>query len=189
MVQTVVFATLGTGVGLNTDITKGIFDRFRSLPIARSAPLVGTVLGDVARYIISACVVLAFGMALGFDIHTSPLAVLAAFGLVLAFAFALCWVAALVGLFVGSPQSVQGLGFMVMFPLTFGSNIFTAPGTMPGWLQAWVDVNPVSALTTAIRGLMIGGPVAESAITALLWSAGIFAVFFPLAVRAYLRKT
>jgi oleandomycin transport system permease protein len=189
LVQTVVFATLGTGVGLNTDITKGIFDRFRSLPIARSAPLVGTVLGDVVRYIVSAGVVLGFGMVLGFRVGTGPLAVLAAYGLVLAFAFALCWLAVLVGLFVKSPQSVQGFGFIVMFPLTFGSNIFTQTSTLPGWLQAWVEVNPVSALTTATRGLLLGGPVADAAIKTLLWAAAIFAVFFPLAIRAYRRKS
>jgi oleandomycin transport system permease protein len=189
LVQTVVFATLGTGVGLNTDITKGVFDRFRSLPIARSAPLVGTVLGDVVRYIVSAGVVLGFGAVLGFRIHTGPMAVLAAYGLVLTFAFALCWLAALVGMLVKSPQSVQGFGFIVMFPLTFGSNIFTQTSTLPGWLQAWVEVNPVSALTTATRGLMLGGPVADAAIRTLLWAAAIFAVFFPLAIRAYRRKS
>jgi oleandomycin transport system permease protein len=189
LVQTVVFATLGTGIGLATDIKTGIFDRFRSMPIARSAPLVGTVAGDVVRYVVSGVVVLAFGMVLGFRIHTGPLAVLAAYGLVLAFAFALCWLAALVGMLVKSPQSVQGFGFMTMFPLTFGSNIFTRPETLPGWLEAWVDVNPVTHLTTALRGLLLGGPVAEPVVYTLGWAAVIGAVFAPLAIRAYLRRT
>lgn len=189
LVQTIVFATLGTGIGLSTDIKTGIFDRFRSLPIARSAPLVGTILGDVARYVLSGGVVLAFGMLLGFRVHTGPLAVLAAYGLVLVFAIAVCWVTALVGLLVKTPQSVQVFGFVVLFPLTFGSNIFTLPATMPGWLRAWVEVNPVSALTTALRGLLDGGPVAGAVLETLLWSAGIVAVFAPLAVGAYRRRT
>jgi oleandomycin transport system permease protein len=188
LVQTVVFATLGTGIGLATDIDTGIFDRFRSLPIARSAPLVGTVAGDVVRYIISAGVVLGFGMLLGFRVHTSPLAVLAAYGLVLVFAVALCWVAALVGLVMKKPRSVQAFGFIVMFPLTFGSNIFTQTSTLPGWLQTWVNVNPVTALTTATRGLLLGGPVAESVVHTLLWAVGIVAVFAPLAVSVYRRR-
>lgn len=107
----------------------------------------------------------------------------------LAFAFALCWLAALVGMLVKSPQSVQGFGFMTMFPLTFGSNIFTRPETLPGWLEAWVDVNPVTHLTTALRGLLLGGPVAEPVVYTLGWAAVIGAVFAPLAIRAYLRRT
>ncbi len=189
LVQTVVFATMGIGVGLNTDLTKGIFDRFRSLPIGRPAPLVGAVLGDAVRYTLSGGTVLAFGMVLGFRIHTNPLAALAAFALVVVFALAVCWIAALVGIVAKTPESVQGLAFLVMFPLTFGSNIFAATSTMPGWLQAWVKVNPISHIVTAERGLLLGGPAAWPALQALAWAAGIAAVFFPLAVAAYRRRS
>jgi oleandomycin transport system permease protein len=188
MVQTVVMASMGTGVGLNTDITKGIFDRFRSLPIARSAPLVGTVMFDVARYLISGLIVLAFGLVLGFDVKTNAFAVVGAFGLMIAFAFALCWVWVLLGLSLPSPTTVQGVGFGVMFPLTFGSNLLVQTNTLPGWLQAWVKVNPVTSLSDAVRGLLVGGPVLHGAVITLAWSVGLLVVFAPLAVRAYRRK-
>jgi oleandomycin transport system permease protein len=188
-VQTVIISTMGTGVGLNTDISKGVFDRFRSLPIARSAPLVGAISGDVVRYVVSLVMLFGFGAILGFRIHTNPLAALAGVGLILIFAMSVCWVTALVGLLVKTPQTVQGLGFIVMFPLTFGSNVFVRTQTLPGWLQAWVKVNPVTQLTSATRGLFLGGPVATYAIRSLLWAAAIVAVFAPLAVRVYRRKT
>jgi oleandomycin transport system permease protein len=188
MVQTIVFASMGTGIGLNTDIKKGIFDRFRSLPIARSAPLVGTVLFDVARYLVSGLVVLAFGMILGFRMSTGPLAAVAAFGLMIAFAFALCWVWVLLGLMVPSPTTLQGVGFAVMFPLTFGSNLLVKTGTLPGWIQAWVKINPVTSLSDAVRGLLVGGPVADPARNTLLWTLAIVVVFAPLGVRAYRRR-
>jgi len=189
LVQTVVFATMGIGIGLNTDLTKGIFDRFRSLPIARSAPLVGAVLGDAVRYVISGAMVLAFGLVLGFRVHTNALAAVAAFVLVVLFALAVCWVAAWVGIVAKGPESVQGLVFLVMFPLTFGSNIFAATSSMPGWLQAWVNVNPISHIVTAERGLLLGGPVAVPTLQTLVWAVGIVAVFFPLSVRAYRRRS
>jgi len=189
MVQTIVFASMGTGVGLNTDITTGIFDRFRSLPIARSAPLMGAVLGDVVRYAFSLMVVLLFGMALGFRVHAGVPQVLAGLGLVMLFALALCWIPALVGVLVKRPQSVQAIGFTVMFPLTFGSNIFVPVGKLPGWLQAWVRVNPISQLSSAVRALLLGGPTAGPVLHSLLWTIAIAVVFAPLAVRAYLRRT
>jgi oleandomycin transport system permease protein len=187
MVMTVVFASMGTGIGLNNDVTKGIFDRFRSLPISRSAPLTGTILGDFFRYLISAAMVVGYGSLLGFRIATSPIAALAAVGLMFVFGFAIGWIWVLLGLYVKSPQSLQGFGFIVMFPLTFGSNVFVPTATLPGWLQAWVRLNPVTALTDASRGLALGGPAATSAWHSLLWSAVIMAVFAPLAVRRYRR--
>jgi oleandomycin transport system permease protein len=185
MVMTVVFASIGTGIGLNTDVTKGIFDRFRSLPIARSAPLTGTILGDFVRYIISVAMVFAYGYLLGFRIGTNPLSALAAIGLMFIFGFAIGWIWLLLGLYVKSPQSLQGFGFIVMFPLAFGSNVFVATTTMPGWLQAWVKVNPVTALSSASRNLMLGGPVTTAAWHSVLWAIAIIAVFAPLAVRRY----
>ena len=189
VVQTVVFATMGTGTGLATDVATGIFDRFRSLPIARSAPLVGTVFGDVIRYVVSLLVVLAFGMLLGFRIETNPVAAVAACLLILTFALALCWVSAFIGMIVRQPRSVQGFGFVIMFPLTFGSNVFVQTSTLPGWLQGWVKINPVTDLVTAARGLLVGGPVAVQAIHTLLWAAAIVIVFAPLAIGAYRRRT
>jgi oleandomycin transport system permease protein len=189
-VQTVVFASMGSGINLNTDITKGIFDRFRSLPIARSSPLTGLVLGDVVRYVVSIAILLAYGTLLGFRFHNGVLPVIGAIALVMAFALALCWVWVLLGLLVKTPQSLQGLGFVVGFPLTFGSNIFTQTVTLPGWLQAWVKINPITALTDATRGLMLGsGPVATPAWHAIAWIVGIVVVFAPIAVTVYRRKS
>jgi oleandomycin transport system permease protein len=188
MVQTVLFASMGTGTAINTDITKGIFDRFRSLPIARSAPLVGHVLGDVARYLVSLAVVLAFGTSLGFRIRTGPLPALAACLLLLGFALAVSWIPTILGLLVRTPQTVQGIGFFVLFPLTFGSNIFVRPSTLPGWLQAWVSVNPVTHLVDATRGLLRGGAVAEPGLLTVVWMVGLVVVFAPAAIAIYRRR-
>jgi oleandomycin transport system permease protein len=189
LVLSVVFATLGTGMTLSQDITTGVFDRFRSLPIARWAPLAGAVLGDMIRYMTSVAVTLGFGLILGFRITASPLSATAGCLLVLAFALAMCWFSALIGLLVQSAQGVQWFGFLVMFPLVFGSNLLVSADKMPGWLQAFVKVNPMTYLTDAERGLLTGGPVATPAIRSLLWALGIFVVFAPLAVRVYRRKT
>ena len=189
LVLSVVFATLGTGLMLNQDITGGVFDRFRSLPIARWSPLAGAVLGDVVRYMISVAITLGFGMALGFRITTNPLSAAAGCLLVLAFALALCWLSALIGLLVKTPQGVQYFGSLLYFPLTFGSNVLVPTQTMPGWLQAFVKVNPMTFLTEAARGLLVGGPVATPAIRSMLWALVIFAVFAPAAVWAYRRRT
>jgi oleandomycin transport system permease protein len=187
MVLTVVFASMGTGIGLNTDVTKGIFDRFRSLPISRSAPLTGTIMGDFVRYLVSVAIVFGYGSLLGFRVTTNPLSALAAVALMFVFGFAVGWIWVLLGLYVRSPQSLQGFGFIVMFPLAFGSSVFIPAATLPGWLQAWVRVNPVTALTSASRGLMLGGPVAVPAWHSVAWSIAITAVFAPLAVRRYRR--
>ncbi|OPC80575.1 ABC transporter [Embleya scabrispora] len=188
MVQTVVFASVGTGVGLCTDMSTGVFDRFRSLPISRLAPLAGTVLGDVLRFLVAITSVFVFGTIIGFRFQTNVLAVAAAVGLVLVFAFAFCWVVALLGVSMKQPRTVQGVSFLMMFPLTFGSNLFAKTSTMPGWLQAWVKVNPVTAVTNASRGLLTGGPVAHHAMVALLWALGLMLVFIPLTVRQYNRR-
>ena len=189
LVYTVVLATLGTGLRLNTDISTGVFDRFRSLPIARWAPLAGAIGGDLARYVISVAITIGFGMVLGFRVESSPLAAAAGCLLVLAFALAMCWLSALLGLLVKTPAGVQSLGFLVTFPLVFGSNLFVSPARMPGWLQAFVRVNPMTDLTSATRGLMVGGPVAGPALKSLAWAVGFVVVFAPLAVAVYRRKT
>jgi oleandomycin transport system permease protein len=189
LVQTVLFATLGTGLMLNQDISSGIFDRFRSLPIARWAPLAGAILGDVTRYVISVVVTLGFAMILGFRIHTNPVAAIAGCLLVLAFAMAMCWISALIGLAAKTPQGVQVFGFTAMFPIVFASGLLVPIQTMPGWLQAFAKANPMTLLAAASRGLMVGGPVAANATYSLLWAVGILVVFAPLAVRVYRRKT
>src|ERR1700729_3257188 len=159
LVLSVVFATLGTGLMLNQDITGGVFDRFRSLPIARWAPLAGAVLGDMVRYIISLAVTIAFGMILGFRVETNPLAAVAGCLLLLTFALAMCWLSALLGLVVKTPQGGQVFGSIAIFPLVFGSSLLVPLATMPGWLQAFVKVNPITDLSEAERGLFTGGPV------------------------------
>ncbi len=186
--QSVIFATVGTGVGLSTDLSTGIFDRFRSMPIARAAPLAGTVLGDICKYVTCLVVVLVFGTIIGFRIETDPASALAACALVMLFAFSLCWISAVMGLYISNPRSVQGMSFLFLFPLTFGSNVFVPAATLPGWLQAWVRINPVTHLVSATRGLMLGGPVVIPVFWTLVWTAGIFLVFAPIAVRKY-RKT
>jgi oleandomycin transport system permease protein len=138
---------------------------------------------------ISVAITLGFGMLLGFRITTSPLSAAAGCLLVLAFALALCWVSALIGLLVKTPQGVQYFGSLLYFPLTFGSNVLVPTETMPGWLQAFVKANPMTYLTEATRGLLVGGPVAVPAIRSMLWALGIFVVFAPLAVWAYRRRT
>jgi oleandomycin transport system permease protein len=189
LVQTVLFATLGTGLMLNQDISAGIFDRFRSLPIARWAPLAGAIMGDVTRYVISVAVTVGFGMILGFRVTTNPIAAIVACLLVLAFAMAMCWISALIGLLVKTPQGVQTFGFTAMFPIVFASGILVPIQSMPGWLQAFAKANPMTLLAQAMRGLMTGGPVAAAAGESMLWAVGILIVFAPLAARAYRRRT
>jgi oleandomycin transport system permease protein len=188
MVQNTAFASMGTGMALNTDITKGVFDRFRSLPIARSAPLVGAVLGDVVRLLVALAVLLITAVVMGFRVHTDPVSFLIAVILMVAFGLCLCWVAVWVGMLVKSPGAVPGTLVGFMFPLTFGSNVFVSPSTLPGWLQGWVNINPVSHLASAARGLLLGGDWAAHAGWAFLWAVGITAVFMPLALRAYKRR-
>jgi oleandomycin transport system permease protein len=189
MVQSVLFASLSIGVNLNNDIKKGVFDRFRSLPITRSAPLVGAVLADVVRFSVAVVVMIGFGYVLGFRIGTDPLSALAGCLLAIAFGLSICWVAVFLGTTFRDAGAVQGIGFLVMFPLTFGSNIFVPTESMPGWLQAWVNVNPVTHLVEAVRGLLVAGPVAAPVAQSLAWAVLIVAVFAPLAVRAYRRKS
>jgi oleandomycin transport system permease protein len=187
-VQALMFASMGTALALNADLRTGIFDRFRSLPIARSAPLTGHLLGDLVKYMVSLVLVFGFGAILGFRPHGSPLAVLAGGGLIMLFAFAVCWIAALVGLLAKSPGSVQGLAFLLIFPLTFGSNVFVPTAELPGWLQAWVKINPVTQVSDAARGLLLDLPLGRTITMSLLWTTGILVVFAPLAVRAYRRQ-
>jgi oleandomycin transport system permease protein len=188
--QMAMFGTMGLGTLLAEDIHKGVFDRFRSLPIARSAPLVGAAVGETVRFCITMVTLVSFGVLLGFRFQTSVPSVAAAFALAYVFYLAVSWLSVLVGMYAPTPQTVQGLSFLWAMPLTFGSSVFISDiSTMPGWLQAWVKVNPVSQLAYSMRGLMIGGPVADHVVYTLLWSAGIALVTFPLAMVGYRRRT
>jgi len=187
--QMAMFATMSLGTALCEDIHKGVFDRFRSLPIARSAPLIGAVLGDTARFCVVMGVLTGFGSALGFRFHTGLLSILAAYGIAYVFYLAVCWVSVLIGLIAPSPETVQGISFIWTMPLVFGSSVLLSnTSTMPGWLQAWVKVNPVTHLADSVRALTIGGPVGSNVWITLAWAAGIVAVAFPLALRLYRRK-
>ncbi|ALG05901.1 ABC transporter permease [Kibdelosporangium phytohabitans] len=188
MAQTILFATLGTGVGLCTDITKGVFDRFRSMPIARSAPLFGAVLGDAIRFVASSVFLLGFGMILGFDITTDAASALLAVVVTVAFGLCLCWISAWVGMLVKSPQAVPGAMIAFIMPLGFVSNVFVQTGTLPAWLKAFADIQPVSLLAEVNRGLLTGGPVGGPLLGTLAWMAGFVAVFYPLAMVTYRRR-
>ena len=188
LVQNGLFATLNTAIGLNNDIQKGVFDRLRSLPIARSAPLAGRVLADLGKQVWSMVLMLCLGLCLGFR-PDGVAGVFGALGLMLVFALAMSWMMVLVGMVAANPEKVQMMGFVVMFPLTFSSSAFVSVSSMPGWLQAWVKINPVTSLVDAMRALLVGGPVQTPVIHTLLWAAAIAAVFFPLAVRAYQRRS
>ncbi|MGW9555767.1 ABC transporter permease [Nocardiopsis sp. NPDC055551] len=187
--QSVIFATMGTGFSLSQDVEKGIFDRFRSLPIARSAPLIGAILGDLVRYAITVVMVLLVGLAIGFRPEGGVVGVLVAAALILLFAFALCWMSAFVGMLARTPMAVQSFAMILLFPLTFGSSAFVAPDDMPGWLAPIAANNPVTHVVDAMRALMIGGDVAGPVTWTLVWSVIITAIFFPLAVWAYRRRT
>lgn len=165
-----------------------MFDRFRSLPIPRPAPLVGAVLGDIVRYCVSVIVLMGFGYLLGFRIQTNVFSATLACLIVIGFSLCLSWISVFVGMVLRSPGAVQGVGFLLIFPLTFGSNLFVPTDTLPSWLQAWVHINPVTYLVDTTRALMLGGdvlgPLAKTVASALV----ILAIFAPLAVRAYRRK-
>jgi oleandomycin transport system permease protein len=188
LAQTIAFGGVAIGVNLNSDIEKGVFDRFRSLPIARAAPLVGSVLADVVRYALLCIVTIGFGLVLGFTAGTSALSVFAACLLAVAFALCLSWASVFVGMVARTPGAVQGILVLALFPLTFGSTTFVPADTLPGWLKAFTEVNPLTHLVGALRGLMLGGPVASDILWTLAWMAGLLAVFVPLALRAYRRR-
>jgi oleandomycin transport system permease protein len=186
VVMTVVFAgMMATGFNINADLRKGIYDRFRSLPIGRSAPLIGAVLSDMVRYLIALAVLFGTGFLLGFRVQTRASAALAACGVAIGFAFCGSWAYVWLGVIIREPSGLQGISFSTLFPLVFGTNMLVPTQTVPGWLQAWIHVNPVTHVMDACRGLLVGGPVARPFIESLLWSAGLLVVFAPLAVLAY----
>ena len=185
VVMTVSWITMYTGMALNTDISKGVFDRFRSLPIWRPAVLVGMLMADAVRYTVAALVMIVVGVALGFRPDGGPLGVVAAVGLLLVFAFSLSWVWTALGLRLKTPESVMQMSMTVLFPLTFASNVFVEPETMPGWVQAFVANNPITHVATASRELMHGAVDSMAILWVLGWSAVLLVVFAPLTMRAY----
>ena len=185
LVMSVLFTTVYSGVALNTDLTKGVVDRFRSLPIWRPAPLVGALLGDSVRYLVAGTVIVVLGVALGFRPQAGLPGVVAAMLLVVVFAFGLSWVFTTLGLLLRSPNAVMNAGFMGIFPLTFLSNVFVDPATLPSVLEAFVDANPISHLVTAARGPMAGSADGGDIAIVLATAAGLTAVFAPLTNRLY----
>jgi oleandomycin transport system permease protein len=188
LAQSLAMGGIALGQNLNADIEKGVFDRFRSLPVARSAPLVGAVSADIVRYLTVCVVMLGFGMLIGFRVETGFVPAVAAVALSIAFGLCFCWISVWVGMLVRTPGAVQGLMFLIVFPLSFGSNVFVQTDTLPGWLQAFVHVNPITPLVSTIRGLLVGGPVAHHLVVTLAWMAGLLVVFVPLALRSYARR-
>lgn len=177
------------GTGVNEDFRKGVMDRFRTMPIARSSVLIAKIVVELGRMMVATAILLGMGFLLGMELKTSALGLLGAVGLSAVFGAAIMWVFILLGLSLKSAQAVQGMGFLVLMPLQFGSSIFAPTATMPGWLQAFTDYNPLSNLADAARGLMIGGPVAHSAWLTLGWAVGITAVTAPLAVAKFRKKS
>lgn len=187
LAMTVIFTTVYSGVTLNTDVTKGVVDRFRSLPIWRAGPLVGPLLSDTARYVLAAVVTLVLGLVLGFRPDAGVAGVVAAVALLLVFAFGLAWAFSALGLVMKTPNGVMNLGFTLLFPLTFASNVFVRPETMPSWLETVVGFNPMTHLVTAERGLMAGTASAGDVWLVLAEAAALAAIFAPLTVRLYRR--
>jgi ABC-2 type transport system permease protein len=187
LVMSVLFTTVYAGVALNTDLTKGVVDRFRSLPIWRPAPLVGSLLGDCVRYLVAGVVIIVLGLILGFRPGAGVPGVIAALALVIVFAFGLSWVFMTLGLLLRSPNAVMNAGFMGIFPLTFLSNVFVDPKTLPAGLEAFVDVNPISFLASSSRGLMEGNADGSDILIVLGAALVLTLVFAPLTVRLYRR--
>jgi len=185
--MSVLFTTVYSGVALNTDLTKGVIDRFRSLPIWRPAPLVGSLIGDSVRYLIAGSVIIVLGVALGYRSDGGVAGVLAALGLVVVFSFGLSWVFTTIGMVMRSPNAVMNAGFMAIFPVTFLSNAFVDPETMPAGLEAFVNANPISILVDATRGLMEGNPSGGDMGIVLATAAVLTLIFAPLTVRLYQR--
>ena len=189
LVQANVMITMNTGITLNTDIQKGVFDRFRALPVWRPSPLVGALLGDLVRYSIGSAIVIALGLVLGFRPEGGAVGVVLSVALLLVFSFCLSWLWTMLSLILRTPNSVAGVSLMVMFPLTFVSNIFVDPKTMPGWMQAIIEVNPITHLATVVRGLMHGSVPAGEIGWVLVSSVLLVVVFGPITMVLYRNKT
>ncbi|MGH2767955.1 MAG: ABC transporter permease [Actinomycetota bacterium] len=187
LVQTVVFGSTQTGVGLADDLSRGMMDRFRSLPMARSAVLAGRTLSDTARNVFVVTLMTGIGALIGFRFHAGLPAFLAGLALVVLFGMAFSWISATIGLAIADTEATQTASFVWLFPLIFASSIFVPLETMPGWLQAFARINPITSTVSAVRALSLGGPAAAHVWRSLAWVAGILIVFVPLSVRRYRR--
>ena len=188
LVQTVVFNAVYSGMGLSTDLGKGLFDRFRSLPIWSLSPFAGLMVGDMLRHVIAATIILTIGLILGYRPEGGLVGVLGTFVMLIAIGFGMGWIFMVLGLLISTPTTVMTVGFTFLFPLVFASNIMVDPSTMPGWLRAFVDVNPVSLMTTAVRGLMAGNAAGADIALALLAPAALTALLAPVTLWLYLRR-
>jgi ABC-2 type transport system permease protein/oleandomycin transport system permease protein len=188
-VQTVTFGSTNTGIGLADDLKKGLVERFRSLPMARSAVLAGRTIADMVRNVFVIILMVVVGFAVGFRVHTNAIEFLAAVGVLVLFGVAMSWVMAFIGLATGDAEAAQAASFPLMALLVFASNAFVSSKTMPGPLRAYANHQPVTATVNAVRALVLGGPTAGRVLGALLWIVGIVAVFAPLAVMRYRRAT
>ncbi|MFN2569853.1 MAG: ABC transporter permease [Candidatus Dormibacteria bacterium] len=188
-VQTVVFGALTTGIGLADDLQKGLIDRFRSLPMARSAVLIGRSLADLARNVFVVLLMCVVGYLVGWREHGSTVEVVAAILLIMAFSYSVTWIFAIVGMFAGDAETTQAASFPALAPLVFASSAFVPVNTMPSWLQGFANHQPVSVMVNASRGLFLGTSSGSTVIEAIIWTVGIVAVCAPLAVARYRRVT
>lgn len=189
LVQTVITTSMVTGVQLREDMDKGVFDRFKSLPIARIAPLAGALLADTVRYSIATVLTFSMGYIMGYRPEGGLVNIAIAAVLVIVCSWAISWIFAFFGVIARTASSVQGISMLVLFPLTFLSNAFVPIDTMPGWLQWFVNINPVSHLVTAVRDLANSGTIGWDFAMSLIGAAVIVAIFAPITVRAYMRRT
>ncbi|MEV6166558.1 ABC transporter permease [Streptomyces sp. NPDC052052] len=180
---------MAVGTGVNDDFRKGVMDRFRTMPIARSSVLIAKIVVELGRMMVATLILLVMGFALGMELHGSVLGLIEAIALSAAFGAAIMWIFILLGLTMKTAQAVQGMGMLVLMPLQFGSSIFAPTQTMPGWLRTFTDYNPLSNLADAARGLMMGGPVAHPVWVTLGWAVVITAVMAPLAVARFRKKS
>jgi ABC-2 type transport system permease protein len=188
LVQTVCFNAVYSGMGLSTDLGKGLFDRFRSLPIWPLSPFAGLMAGDVLRHLIAGAIILGIGLILGYRPEAGVPGVIAAFLMLFAIGFGMGWVFIVLGLLIKTPMAVMTMGFAFLFPLVFASNIMVEPATMPGWLRLFVEINPVSLMATALRGLMSGGATAADVLWALLAPLVLTMVLAPVTLWLYMRR-
>ncbi len=187
--QTVAFGSMTTGIGLAEDLSRGLIDRFRSLPMARSAVLVGRTIADLARNVFVVTVMLVVGLLVGFRPEGDLTGWVAAIGLLLLLSFAFSWIAATIGLLVRNVEAVQPASFVQLFPLTFASSAFVPTSSMPGWLRTFADRQPITQVVDSVRGFLLDEPVGSTGWQALAWCLGILVVFVPLAVSLYRRTT
>jgi daunorubicin/doxorubicin transport system permease protein len=188
LVQTVVFNAVYSGMGLSTDLGKGLFDRFRSLPIWSLAPFAGLMVGDVIRHLIAAVIILIIGLILGYRPEAGLVGVISSLLLLLVIGFGTGWIFIVLGLLIRTPMTVMTIGFSFLFPLVFGSNIMVEPATMPGWLRGFVEINPVSLMATAIRALMAGSAALNQIALALIAPVLMTVLLAPITLWLYRRQ-